>query len=102
MIACYREKKACNFRINGALAKDLSPDGTDTFDLGDQILVTKKFGGLSLMIHFFDFILSIINPIKTPRKKYMIKEMSPTPKYQIFPAWSHIKSITHGADAIIM
>ena len=36
LVGCDREQKTCNFRVNGILAKELSPYGTDTFDLDDN------------------------------------------------------------------
>ena len=39
LVACNREKGTCNFRINGAVAKDLSPNGISTFDLDENYAI---------------------------------------------------------------
>lgn len=50
LIACNREKGTCNFRVNGVLAKRLSPDGTNTFDLDENYMIKIK----SIIIDFCD------------------------------------------------
>jgi len=36
LVSCNREEGTCNFRINGAIARSLSPNGIDTFNLNEN------------------------------------------------------------------
>lgn len=42
LVGCKIREKTCNLRINGAVFKDLSPDGTNTVDLDEDYSMRVK------------------------------------------------------------